>query len=121
MVGDDGLPVTKVGAWTLEKHERLVKYVDITRGVRRRFVKTETTYVELFVAPAAQRSTILVSLSMATRFSPHEQRKQTLYLIQTSILLTPSQASLMRYLSASRKMPVAFILTLAQQNRLFTK
>jgi hypothetical protein len=30
--GADGLPVTVVGAWTLEKHERLVKYVDITKA-----------------------------------------------------------------------------------------
>jgi three-Cys-motif partner protein len=51
VIGSDGLPVTKVGAWTLGKHERLVKYVDITRGVRGRFTKTETTYIELFCGP----------------------------------------------------------------------
>jgi len=51
IVGDDGLPVTKVGPWTREKHERLVKYVDITRGVRRKFEKVETTYIELFCGP----------------------------------------------------------------------
>jgi three-Cys-motif partner protein len=50
-VGDDGLPVTRVGAWTREKHERLCKYVDITRGVRAQFIKTETTYIELFSRP----------------------------------------------------------------------
>jgi three-Cys-motif partner protein len=48
-IGDDGLPVTKVGAWTLEKHERLLKYVDITRGVRRKFANR--TYIELFCGP----------------------------------------------------------------------
>ena len=49
--GDDGLPVTKVGTWTQEKHERLVKYVDITQGVRGMFARTETTYIELFCGP----------------------------------------------------------------------
>jgi three-Cys-motif partner protein len=51
LIGDDNLPVTRVGAWTREKHERLVKYVDITRGVRVQFTKTETTYLELFCGP----------------------------------------------------------------------
>jgi three-Cys-motif partner protein len=50
-IGADGLPVTVVGAWTLEKHERLVKYVDITKAVRRKFTRTETTYIELFCGP----------------------------------------------------------------------
>ena len=51
LTGDDGLPVTSVGAWTVEKHERLVRYVDITRGVRSMFARTQTTYVELFCGP----------------------------------------------------------------------
>ena len=51
LVGDDGLPITKVGAWTLEKHQRLVKYVTITGSVRKKFVKTEATYIELFSGP----------------------------------------------------------------------
>jgi three-Cys-motif partner protein len=51
LIGDDGLPVTTVGAWTREKHERLCRYVDITRGVRGQFIKTETTYIELFSGP----------------------------------------------------------------------
>jgi three-Cys-motif partner protein len=49
--GDDGLPVTKVGTWTQEKHERLVKYVDIAQGVRGMFARTENTYIELFCGP----------------------------------------------------------------------
>jgi three-Cys-motif partner protein len=48
VLGDDGLPMTKVGAWTLEKHERLVRYVTITRAVRRMFAKSQATYIELF-------------------------------------------------------------------------
>jgi three-Cys-motif partner protein len=51
VLGADRLPITVVGAWTLEKHERLVKYVDITRAVRRKFTPTETTYIELFCGP----------------------------------------------------------------------
>ena len=54
LTGDDGLPVTSVGAWTVEKHERLVRYVDITRGVRSMFARTQTTYVELFCGPGGQ-------------------------------------------------------------------
>jgi len=46
---DDGLPATKVGPWTLEKHERLLKYVGITRDVRRKFA--HRTYIELFYGP----------------------------------------------------------------------
>jgi three-Cys-motif partner protein len=49
--GYDGLPITKVGTWTLEKHERLIKYVGITRDVRRKFANTEATYIELFCGP----------------------------------------------------------------------
>jgi len=49
LTGDDGLPITKVGAWTREKHERLVKYVSITRDVRRKFLNR--TYIELFCGP----------------------------------------------------------------------
>jgi three-Cys-motif partner protein len=51
VLGSDGLPITKVGGWTIEKHERLVRYVTITRAVRRMFTKTETTYIELFCGP----------------------------------------------------------------------
>jgi len=47
---DDGLPVTSVGPWTLEKHERLVRYVDITKSVRAKFTRTQSSYI------AAQKS-----------------------------------------------------------------
>jgi three-Cys-motif partner protein len=49
VIADDGLPATKVGAWTREKHERLLKYVGITRDVRRKF--GNRTYIELFCGP----------------------------------------------------------------------
>jgi three-Cys-motif partner protein len=51
LIGDDGLPVTSVGAWTLDKHERLVRYVYITHGVRAMFARTQTSYIELFCGP----------------------------------------------------------------------
>jgi len=51
VIGDDGLPLTEVGAWTLKKHERLIAYVNIARAVRQKFAKTETTYIELFSGP----------------------------------------------------------------------
>jgi three-Cys-motif partner protein len=51
LIGDDGLPVTSVGPWTLDKHERLVRYVDITHGVRAMFTRTQTSYIELFCGP----------------------------------------------------------------------
>ena len=31
----DGLPASDVGVWTLEKHERLRKYIDSSHGARR--------------------------------------------------------------------------------------
>ena len=51
LIGDDGLPMTRVGRWTLEKHERLVRYFDITHGVRARFTRTQSSYIELFCGP----------------------------------------------------------------------
>jgi three-Cys-motif partner protein len=50
MLDEDGLPLDEVGAWAKEKHERLRKYVDITRGVRKRWVEGTggATYIDLF-------------------------------------------------------------------------
>jgi three-Cys-motif partner protein len=55
--GEDGLPRTIVGEWSREKHERLVKYVDITRAVRRKWRnwEGETTYIELFCGPGQSK------------------------------------------------------------------
>lgn len=44
----DGLPVGLVGDWTVEKHERLRKYVDISRGARRKFDRGGSTYIDPF-------------------------------------------------------------------------
>jgi three-Cys-motif partner protein len=50
MLGDDGLPLDEVGPWAKEKHERLRKYVDISRATRRKFVEGPggATYVDLY-------------------------------------------------------------------------
>ena len=50
MLDDDGLPLDVVGSWAKEKHERLRKYVDITRATRRKWVHGSggATYIDLF-------------------------------------------------------------------------
>ena len=47
---EDGLPLDHVGIWTKEKHERLRKYVNISRGVRKKWVEGTggATYIDLF-------------------------------------------------------------------------
>lgn len=52
----DGLPITEVGEWALEKHALLSRYIDITRATRRKFsdpARAPTkpagaTYIEVF-------------------------------------------------------------------------
>ena len=50
MLDDDGLPLDEVGPWAKEKHERLRKYVDITRATRRKWVYGSggATYIDLY-------------------------------------------------------------------------
>jgi three-Cys-motif partner protein len=50
MFDDDGLPLDEVGPWAKEKHERLHKYVDISRAARRKFIEGSggATYIDLF-------------------------------------------------------------------------
>jgi three-Cys-motif partner protein len=50
MLDDDGLPLDEVGAWAKDKHDRLRKYVDITRSVRKKFVARSggATYIDLY-------------------------------------------------------------------------
>jgi three-Cys-motif partner protein len=55
---EDGLPREIVGDWAREKHARLAKYVDISRGPRARFVgrgKAGATYIDLFSGPGKVR------------------------------------------------------------------
>lgn len=49
----DGLPASDVGIWTLEKHERLRKYIDSARAARRKF--RARTYVDLYCGPGRSR------------------------------------------------------------------
>jgi three-Cys-motif partner protein len=50
MTDDDGLPLDEVGSWAKEKHERLRKYVDISRAARRKFTQGSggATYIDLY-------------------------------------------------------------------------
>ena len=50
MFDDDGLLLDEVGPWANDKHERLRKYVDISRATRRKFVEGTggATYIDLF-------------------------------------------------------------------------
>ena len=48
----DGLPVSQVGEWSLEKHDRLRRYVDISGPVRRKFIgRAGATYIDLYCGP----------------------------------------------------------------------
>lgn len=54
VLGDDGLPAEEVGPWVKEKHELLCRYIDISRGVRAKFIgpgKGGATYIDLFSGP----------------------------------------------------------------------
>lgn len=50
LLDDDALPLDEVGAWAKEKHERLRKYVDISRSVRRKWVQGSggATFIDLY-------------------------------------------------------------------------
>jgi three-Cys-motif partner protein len=48
---DDGLIVDEVGPWATEKHDRLKRYIDASRGARMRFLPPKgagAAYIELF-------------------------------------------------------------------------
>ena len=50
----DNRGLSQVGEWTLEKHERLRRYIDISRKVREKFVapgKAGATYIDLYCGP----------------------------------------------------------------------
>lgn len=54
VAGDDGLPAEEVGAWAKTKHEYLCRYVDISRGVRSRWLdpgKAGATLIDPFCGP----------------------------------------------------------------------
>ena len=53
MLDEDGLPLDQlqVGSWSLQKHDLLRKYLDISRGVRAKFISGPggASYVDLSV------------------------------------------------------------------------
>lgn len=49
----DGLPISEVHAWALEKHERLRRYVNAARAARRKY--SSRCYVDLFCGPGRSR------------------------------------------------------------------
>jgi three-Cys-motif partner protein len=53
LVDADGLPMGEAGAWTLDKHKRLRKYVDSAHGARRKFARR--TYIDLFCGAGRTR------------------------------------------------------------------
>lgn len=54
---DDGLPVACVGEWASEKHDRLKRYVDISRFVRKKFNEGQggSAYIDLYCGPGRSR------------------------------------------------------------------
>lgn len=58
VAGDDGLSVEEVGPWAQAKQDLLCRYVDISRGVRSRFIgqgKAGATYIDLFCGPGRSK------------------------------------------------------------------
>lgn len=56
--GDDGLPAEEVGAWAVEKHNYLARYLDISRGARQKFLgarKAGATFIDLFCGTGRAR------------------------------------------------------------------
>ena len=85
----DGLPLAEVGAWALEKHALLERYVDVTRGVRLQFTEPGrrlgitpqgATYIDVFCGSGRARiretgalidgSAIVATTMAANRGSP---------------------------------------------------
>jgi three-Cys-motif partner protein len=55
---EDGLPREIVGAWVREKHARLQRYIDISRSVRKKWVKggsSGCTFIDLYCGPGRAR------------------------------------------------------------------
>lgn len=57
-IAPDGLRREIVGEWATEKHERLRRYIDISRYARKKFLEGpahEATYIDLFCGPGQSR------------------------------------------------------------------
>ena len=58
IVGDDGLPADEVGIWAKEKHSYLKRYLDISRGARKKYIgpgKGGAVYFDLFCGVGRSR------------------------------------------------------------------
>lgn len=58
VAGDDGMLVEDVGAWTKDKHNYLRRYIDISRGVRAKYLgpnRAGATYIDPFCGPGRCR------------------------------------------------------------------
>jgi three-Cys-motif partner protein len=56
--GDDGLPCEEVGRWAITKHESLCRYIDISSGVRSKWLgptKGGATYIDIFCGAGRAR------------------------------------------------------------------
>jgi len=56
--GDDGLPAEEVGAWAVQKHTYLARYLNISRGARQKFLgpgKAGATFIDLFCGTGRAR------------------------------------------------------------------
>lgn len=55
IAGDDGLPAEEVGVWAKEKQDYLCRYIDISRGVRAKYLPPNgngrACYIDLFCGP----------------------------------------------------------------------
>jgi three-Cys-motif partner protein len=58
IVADDGLPAEEVGAWAIEKHNYLRRYLDISGATRKKFLgpkKAGATFIDLFAGTGRAR------------------------------------------------------------------
>lgn len=78
---NDRLRRAIVGSWAPEKHQRLRKYVDITRAVRRKF-GGNATYIDLYCGPGRARvretgdivdGSAIVAATEAARRNPYRE------------------------------------------------
>lgn len=58
VTADDGLVADEVGGWAIEKHSLLIKYIEISRAARRKYLgpgKAGSCYIDLFCGTGRSR------------------------------------------------------------------
>ena len=74
----DNMPVTCVGAWSEEKHERLTKYVDISRAARRKFMnRAGAPLIDLYSGPGRCRIKYTTRLIDGSALAAYRSSKTT--------------------------------------------